>query len=141
MRTGRAETAVLGAFTRAGGASDHEVAAAVAALRGAWRWCVPWAVWHKDTSHLTLRGHEDSVLAVAVAEQGGRPLIVSGSGDQTVRVWDLETGEGVGEPLRGHEWQVSAVAVAEHGGRRLIVSGGDRTVRVWDLETGEGVGE
>ena len=41
-----------------------------------------------------LTGHDGFVFAVAVGERLGRPVIVSGSGE-TVRVWDLESGEPV----------------------------------------------
>jgi hypothetical protein len=37
-----------------------------------------------------LTDHHDTVTAVAVGERHGRPVIVSGSKEQTVRVWDLE---------------------------------------------------
>ena len=37
-------------------------------------------------------GHTDSVSAVAVGELDARPIVVSGSHDSTVRVWDLGTG-------------------------------------------------
>ena len=77
---------------------------------------------------------------MAVGERHGRPVIVSGGGDGTVRVWDLESGEPVLGPLTGHDGGVNAVAVGERHGRPVIVSGGDdRTVRVWDLESGEPV--
>ena len=62
-------------------------------------------------------------------------MIVSGGFDRTVRVWDLESGEAVGEALCGHYSPVTAVAVGQRGGHAVIVSGGDDgTVRVWDLE-------
>ena len=51
-------------------------------------------------------------------------MIVSGGGDGAVRVWDLDTGRPVGEPLRGHEGYVRSVAVGEREGRAVIVSGG-----------------
>ena len=77
---------------------------------------------------------------MAVGERHGRPVIVSGSYDRTVRVWDLESGEPVLGPLTGHDDTVSAVAVGERHGRPVIVSGSDdQTVRVWDLESGEPV--
>ena len=38
-------------------------------------------------------GHGEPVLSVAVAELDGRPVVISGSGDRTVRVWDLATGD------------------------------------------------
>ncbi|MFE7476646.1 WD40 repeat domain-containing protein, partial [Streptomyces sp. NPDC057575] len=59
-----------------------------------------------------------------------------------VRVWDLATGEQVGEPLTGHTDRVSAVATAIVDGRAVAVtSGEDNTARVWDLLTGRQVGQ
>ena len=43
------------------------------------------------------------MTAVAVgALPDGTPVIVSGGGDGTVRVWRLADGTPVGEPLHGH---------------------------------------
>ena len=55
----------------------------------------------------------------------GTPVIVSGGGDGTVRVWRLADGAPVGEPLRGHDGRVDAVAAgALPDGTPVIVSGG-----------------
>ena len=79
-----------------------------------------------------------TVLAVAAAELEGRPVVISGSSDETVRVWDLATGAPVGDPFTGHGGWVTAVAAAELDGRPVVISGGsDGTVRVWDLATGD----
>jgi WD40 repeat protein len=109
-------------------------------------------VWELDTGQQRgkpLRGHEGNrpyapseVAALALGELDGRPIVVSGGGDATVRVWELRTGQQLGEPLRGHEGRVSAVAVGELDGRPIVVSGGDdATVRVWELDTGQQLGE
>jgi WD40 repeat protein len=71
-----------------------------------------------------------------VGEVDGRAVIVSGSGDNTVRLWDAKDGTPIGEPLTGHEEYVSSVALGEVDGRAVIVSGsGDTTVRLWYLKT------
>ena len=73
-----------------------------------------------------LTGHTDGVLAVAVGELDGRPVVVSGGRDSTVRVWDLGTGDPVGDPFTGHTGWVWAVAVGELDGRPIVVSGSRR---------------
>ena len=45
-----------------------------------------------------LAGHDGWVNAVAVGRAGDRDVIVSGSDDGTVRVWDAVTGDPAGEP-------------------------------------------
>jgi WD40 repeat protein len=65
-------------------------------------------------------------------------LIVSGSSDKTVRLWNLK-GEPVGQPFQGHQDSVNSVAFSLDG--QYIVSGSrDSTVRLWNLK-GEPVGQ
>ena len=45
-------------------------------------------------------------------------MIVSGGSDGTVRLWDVESGETVGEPLRGHNRGIDALAVGERSAVR-----------------------
>jgi eukaryotic-like serine/threonine-protein kinase len=70
-----------------------------------------------------------------------RPVAISGSDDDTVRVWDLKAGAPMHAPLEGHHGNVKAVAAGELHGHPIAVSGGnDRTVRVWDLDAGGPLG-
>jgi WD40 repeat protein len=78
-------------------------------------------------------GHTGVIGCVAFAPDGKRA--VTGSDDQTVRVWEVASGK---EMLRlsGHTEEALAVAFAPDGSR--IISGGrDRTLRLWDVATGK----
>ncbi|KAF7972326.1 hypothetical protein HWV62_18430 [Athelia sp. TMB] len=80
-----------------------------------------------------LYGHDGPVTSVSFSPDGSR--IVSGSTDQTVRVWDAVTGRAALPPLEGHTGAVCSVAFSADGSR--IVSGSaDKTIRVWDALTG-----
>ena len=90
---------------------------------------------------LTLTGHPGQVLAVALGRAEGRDVIISGSSDQTIRIWDASTGQPVGSPMTGHTTAVCTVAIGRAGERDMVVSGShDQTVRVWDAITGQPVG-
>jgi len=81
------------------------------------------------------KGHTGSVNTVAVTPDGTRA--VSGSDDETLRVWDLSFGEEVAT-LKGHTSWVTAVAVTPDGTRAVSASN-DKTLRVWDLSSGKTV--
>ena len=76
----------------------------------------------------TLTGHKNAV-AVAAYSPDGR-LLVTGSFDQTVTVWDAANGAAL-RTFAGHEGQVLAVAITPDG-RRLISGSRDKTLKVWD---------
>ena len=84
-----------------------------------------------------LQGHTFSVLSVAFSQDGRH--IVSGSHDRTIRVWDAQTGDQVGNPLQGHTDSVWSVAFSQDG-RHIVSGSGDRTIQVWDAQTGDQVG-
>jgi WD40 repeat protein len=103
-------------------------------------WPIRWAAW-AGHGHRIFTGHASSVTAVAVGRVAGRDIIVSGSSDQTVRMWDAVTGNLLHQPLTGHTDRVNAVAVGRAAGRDIIVSGDyDGTVRIWDAVTGDPLG-
>ena len=66
--------------------------------------------------------------------QPGRQAL-SGSGDETVRLWDVETGKELRRFI-GHSGQVFSVAFSPDG-KRALSGSNDDTVRLWDVETGK----
>jgi serine/threonine protein kinase len=80
-----------------------------------------------------LAGHSGPVRAIAVTPDGSRA--VSGSDDQTLRCWDLQTGQ-TAQVLRGHTGPVTGVAVTPDGNHAVSASE-DKTLRIWDLQTGQ----
>src|ERR1051326_7849700 len=76
-------------------------------------------------------GHTASVNTIAVSPDGR--FLVSGSTDNSLKVWDLASGN-VLRTLYGHTGAVLTAAISRDG--RLIASGGqDATVRVWNVAT------
>jgi WD40 repeat protein len=62
-------------------------------------------------------------------------LVVSGSGDKTLRLWDVASGKCV-KTLEGHSDYVSSVSFSKDN--KIVVSGsGDNTLRLWDVATGK----
>ena len=118
-------------------------------------------VFDPDTMACTaaLTGHAGAILTLDTAVgPSGEALVITGSRDHTVRLWDLSPSAGatkdetrraagtadvlvektagsrclaVGE---GHVGAVAAVAFARRGGAPLALSGGaDKVARVWDV--------
>jgi len=107
------------------GEDSAEIEAAKAIVRkDAQTWCEPGG---------PMFGHTGRILAVAVLPDGSRA--VSAGKDGSIRVWDVESGEMVGN-LAGPVGRILAVAVLPDG-RGVVSGGGDGSIRVWDLVSGQ----
>src|SRR5262249_57324266 len=90
------------------------------------------------------KGHSGAGTSVAFSPDGQR--LVSGSADQTLKVWDAAKGQEL-LSLQGHTREVRSVAFSPDGQRILSGSGGNGAqgkplpgeVKVWDAETGQEV--
>jgi WD40 repeat protein len=81
----------------------------------------------------TLTGHTHIVRSLAVSTDG--KLLVSGCGDKTIKIWNLETGELI-RTLTGHRDAVYTIALTPDD--KIIASGSaDKTIKLWYAETGE----
>jgi len=81
----------------------------------------------------TLLGHTSSVRSLAISPDN--TTIVSGSYDNTIKVWDLATGQ-LKATLTGHSSEIESVAISTDNST-IVSASGDKTVKVWDLKTGE----
>ncbi|EJC98463.1 WD40 repeat-like protein [Fomitiporia mediterranea MF3/22] len=85
-----------------------------------------------------LTGHARCIACVAFSPNGAR--VASGSWDNTVRIWDAESGDVISGPLEGHEDHVRSVAFSPDGAR--VISGSDdKTIRAWDIKVGQVISE
>ena len=74
-------------------------------------------------------------MSVAFDPQGG--TLASGSGDKTVKLWEVRSGKLL-RTLEGHTEPVDIVAFSPDG-RLLASKSGDQTIRLWSCETWETV--
>ena len=83
--------------------------------------------------HLILQGgHTNLVSAVAFSPDGG--LILTGSWDNTAKLWDAATGTEL-QTFQGHQMWVSCVAFSPDG-RHVVTGSWDKTAKLWDVATG-----
>ena len=80
----------------------------------------------------TLIGHEDKITSVALSLDGR--LAVSTGKDETIRLWNTQTGQCV-KVLTGHQDWIRDIALTWDG-RYLLSGSWDTTARIWN--TGEG---
>ncbi|PPQ72486.1 hypothetical protein CVT24_003249 [Panaeolus cyanescens] len=84
----------------------------------------------------TFKGHTDGVMCLQFSETLSHPsfpVLITGSYDRTVRVWNLETGAEL-HCLKGHTRAVRALQFDEV---KLITGSMDCTIKVWDWRRGQ----
>src|SRR5271157_1963878 len=101
-------------------------------------------VWDVATGQerATFRGRAEADVAAnnrrlgmdSVAFTPDNKILVAGSLDGTVRVWDVATKREL-RTLRGHSSGVLAISIAPDG-KTLASASEDRTLRIWEVGTG-----
>ena len=117
----------IGAGDRAVAYSPDGTRLAVASSIGIWLY----DVYGAEVALLT--GHRSVVSSVAFSPDG--TTLASGSYDETVRLWEVDTGQ-LKTTLTGHRSVVSSVAFSPDG--TTLASGSyDVTIRLWEVDTGQ----
>lgn len=94
------------------------------------------------TLGMTMTGHsktllkngfiEGSVYSVAISPDG--KTLASGSGDKTIKIWNLSTGKVI-NTLKGHSSWIKSVAISPDG--KILASGSWETIKIWNFTTGQ----
>jgi F-box/WD-40 domain protein MET30 len=131
-----------------GSDSENEIAPTAGMLTREVRLTRPWKSvycerlvvernWRKGRCQLkTLKGHTDGVMCLqyhTTLTNPHYPVLITGSYDRTVRIWNLDTGEVV-RVLRGH---TRAVRALQFDQMVLFTGSADGTVRMWNWRKGE----
>jgi len=82
-----------------------------------------------ETQHDALEGHDAAVVTASFSPDGGR--IVTGSDDNTARVWDAASGSSL-HVLEGHANSVITASFSPDGAR-IVTGSWDNTSRVWNV--------
>lgn len=90
--------------------------------------CEKISFWHE---HVILRGHTKPVRSVAITSD--HRLVISGSDDETVRIWDVEKQQTIAVWEHHHD-PITAVAISPDG--QIAISGSrNGTLCFWDIKS------
>ena len=77
--------------------------------------------------------HFGSVNSVSFSPDG--KLLVTGSNDNSLRLWDVASGKAL-KTFEGHQGRVNSVAFSPDG-KQLASGSGDNSLRLWDVASGK----
>jgi WD40 repeat protein len=87
---------------------------------------------------IKLEGHENGVRSVLWSPDGSQ--FFSACMDHTIRCWNSDTGEPIGQPWTGHSDAVNSLSLSPDG-TKIASASWDETVRFWDARSGEPIGQ
>ncbi len=79
----------------------------------------------------TLQGHSEPVSALTLLGDG---RLASGSYDNSIKLWDVQTGQCV-QTLRGHSGSINALTML--GDWHLASGSHDKSIKLWNVQTGQ----
>ena len=75
------------------------------------------------------------MLFRSVSQSRYGKYILSGSGDKTIKIWEISSGKCI-KTLEGHNETVTSVSYSPDG--KYISSGSlDKTIKIWEISRGE----
>ena len=95
--------------------------------------------WRRDGTAIGQPWRSDGGAVGPIAVSPDETMVVSGSSDGKIRLWDIKKGRIIGDPWEGHNDDVRCIDWSPNG--KEIASGSDDgTIRRWDPSTGCQIG-
>ena len=86
-----------------------------------------------DRNRTTLEEHTDGVTSVAFSPDLDSKILASGSADDTIKLWDVDSKSEIAT-LEGHSYDVTSVAFSPDG-KYLASGSADGTIKLWDVDS------
>lgn len=91
-----------------------------------------WDIKHHGKHILsTPKSHNAKICSISFNTNKEEDIIVSGSSDNLIKVWNAKTGKEI-QSFNGHGDWVLSVAFS-HDGRRIVSGAADNSIRIWDF--------
>jgi WD40 repeat protein len=93
-------------------------------------------IWGMSIEHAkrVLTGHKSNVRSVASVADGRQLLSGGAGGDNSIRLWDTNSGECLKTIKAGHSVMAASVSL---DGRRAVIGGHEGKMTLWDIVSGE----